>query len=125
MLLWGVWGVLAKVASAKMGAYEEQILFTLGSLPVAVAALWRLQGRLELNRAGAACGVLNGVFSGLGLLAYYAAVARGPASIVASVTALFPLLTVGLAALVLHERMNRLQAAGVAAALVAILLLAS
>jgi transporter family protein len=50
---------------------------------------------------------------------------QGPASIVATVTALFPLLTVLLAAIVLRERVNRFQLAGIATALASILLLAS
>lgn len=125
LLLWGVWGVLAKVAAGRMTPNDEQILFTIGSLPVAAAALLRLRGRLELDRAGAACGVLNGVFAGLGLVSYYAAMERGPASIVATVTALFPLLTVLLAAVVLRERVNRFQLVGIATALCSILLLAS
>ncbi|MCW5982224.1 MAG: DMT family transporter [Bryobacteraceae bacterium] len=125
LFLWGVWGVLAKVASGRMSPKDEQILFTAGSLPVAAAALWRLKGALETHRIGALCGVLNGVFAGLGLIAYYVAMERGPASVVAPVTALFPLLTVLLAATFLRERVNRFQAAGIAAALVSIFLLAS
>lgn len=125
LFLWGVWGVLAKVAAGRMSPHDEQILFTAGSLPIAAAALWRLKGRLEMDRAGAVCGILNGVFAGLGLVAYYAAMERGPASIVATVTALFPLLTVVLAAMVLHERVNRFQLLGIATALGSILLLAS
>jgi transporter family protein len=125
LLLWGVWGVLAKVAAGRMSPYDEQILFTFGSLPVAAAALWRLKGRLEMNRSGAVCGILNGIFAGLGLVAYYAAMEQGPASIVATVTALFPLLTVMLATIVLRERVNRFQLVGIATALGSILLLAS
>jgi transporter family protein len=120
-----VWGVLAKVAAAGMTPGDEQILFTAGMVPVAVAALWRLRGRLETDRAGASYGVLNGVCAGLGLLAYYAAMGRGKASLVSAVTALFPLVTVVLAVLVLRERINVVQAAGVATALLAIVLLTS
>jgi uncharacterized membrane protein len=66
---------------------------------------------------------LNGVFTGLGMLAYYAALARGQASIVGPFTALFPLLTVALAFAFLRERINRVQAAGMILALAAIVLL--
>jgi uncharacterized membrane protein len=125
ILLWGVWGVLAKLAADKTSPEQQQVLFTIGGLPVAALALWRLRGRLETDRRGAACGVLNGVFSGLGLLAYYAAMSRGQASLVSTLTGLFPLLTVMLAVLILKERMNRVQMAGVALALVAVVLLST
>lgn len=125
MVLWGLWGILAKAAAGRMPAGDEQVLFTLGSVPVALAAWWRLGGKLELDRVGAGLGVLNGVCSAVGLVAYYGAMARGPASIVGSVTALFPLLTVLLAAAFLRERINRIQAAGVVLALAAIVLLSS
>jgi transporter family protein len=107
-----------------MAPNDEQILFTIGSLPVAAAALWRLKGALEKERTGALCGILNGICAGLGLLAYYAAMDRGPASVVATFTALFPLLTVVLAATVLRERVNRWQAVGIGVALASIVLLA-
>jgi transporter family protein len=76
--------------------------------------------RLEKDARGITYGILNGVLSGIGLLAYYAAVSRGKVSVVGPVTSLFPLLTVGLAFIFLRERLNRVQAAGVALSLVAI-----
>jgi len=59
----------------------------------------------------------------LGLLAYYAAMQRGHASLVGPVTALFPLVTVVLAFVLLHERINRVQMAGVILALLSIFIL--
>jgi uncharacterized membrane protein len=122
---WGIWGVLAKLASARLSVKQMQVLFTLGMLPLAAAALISMRGKLERDLRGAAYGVLNGVFTGLGLLAYDAAMSKGKASIVGPLTAMFPLVTVALAAVVLRERVNRIQAAGVVLALAAIFLLAS
>ena len=124
ILSWGVWGVLAKVAAATMSPDQMQALFTAGMLPLAAAALVQLGGRLETDRRGAAYGILNGVFTGLGLLAYNAAMARGKASVVGPVTALFPLLTVVLAMTLLRDRMNRVQAAGLVLALASVFILA-
>ncbi|HVX67581.1 MAG TPA: DMT family transporter [Bryobacteraceae bacterium] len=121
---WGVWGALAKVASATMTPGQMQALFAIGMLPLAALALWQMRGRLDTDVRGAGYGILNGVFSGLGLLAYNAAIARGQASIVGPVTALFPLVTVVLAVAVLRERINRIQGAGIVLALGAIYLLA-
>jgi transporter family protein len=48
---------------------------------------------------------------------------HGKASIIAPVTALYPLVSVALAALVLKERVNRFQFAGILMAVLAIFLL--
>lgn len=125
ILWWGLWSVLAKVASARLSVDQMQILFTLGMVPLAGAALIGMRGKLERDARGAGYGILNGVFTGLGLLAYDAAMSRGKASIVGPVTALFPVVTVALAMIVLRERINRVQAAGVVLALAAIFVLAS
>lgn len=117
--------MLAKLASARLSVKQMQVLFTLGMLPLAAAALISMRGKLERDLRGAAYGVLNGVFTGLGLLAYDAAMSKGKASIVGPLTAMFPLVTVALAAVVLREKVNRIQAAGVVLALAAIFLLAS
>jgi len=120
ILSWGVWGGLTKVGADKMTPAQMQVLFTLGMVPVVLAALIQLRWKVDRDRFGATYGILNGV---LGLLAFYAAMARGKASIVGPVTALFPLLTVMLALLLLKERMNRVQTAGVFVALASIFIL--
>ena len=124
ILSWGVWGILTKLGSDAMTPSQMQVLFTLGMLPLVLLALKRLRFKLETDQLGAMYGILNGIFTGLGLLAFYGAMAKGKASIVGPVTALFPLLTVLLAFLVLKERMNKIQGAGVVLALAAIFILA-
>jgi len=120
---WGVWGFLSKLGSDQTSPQQLQILFTIGIIPPSALAWARLGFKVETDRRGAIYGILNGIFSGLGMLAYYAALARGQASIVGPFTALFPLLTVALAFAFLRERINRVQAAGMILALAAIVLL--
>ncbi|MCI0626186.1 MAG: EamA family transporter [Acidobacteria bacterium] len=123
ILSWGVWGGLSKLGADKMTPMQLQVLFTIGMIPVVLAALIQLRWKVDRDLWGVTYGILNGVFTGLGLLAYYAAMARGKASIVGPVTALFPLLTVMLALFLLKERMNKVQKAGAFVALVSIFIL--
>lgn len=123
IVCWGLWGLLVKVGSAAATPEQLQVLFTLGMLPLALFMLFRIRFRLDSDRAGVIYGVLNGVLTGLGLLAYYAAMQRGKASVVGPVTGLFPLLTVVLAFVVLRERLNRVQVGGMILALAAIAIL--
>jgi transporter family protein len=120
---WGVWGFLSKLGSDRISSEQLQILFTIGIIPSSLFAWAQLGFKVETDRRGMIYGILNGVFTGLGMLAYYAAMARERASIVAPFTALFPLLTVALAFAFLRERINRIQAAGMILALAAIILL--
>ena len=123
MFWWGLWGFLSKIGSEAATPLQLQILFTLGMLPVALAMLWRMRWRLEGNVRGATYGVLSGVTTGLGVLAYYAALRQQDASVVTPVTGLFPLLTVLLAFIVLRERLNKVQMTGMILALAAIAIL--
>ncbi|MCI0659596.1 MAG: EamA family transporter [Acidobacteria bacterium] len=124
ILWWGVWGFLSKLGSDRVSPEQLQILFTLGIIPPSILAWAQLGFKVETDRRGMIYGISNGVLSGLGMLAFYAALARGKASIIGPFTALFPLLTVALAFAFLRERINRIQAAGMVLALAAILILA-
>jgi transporter family protein len=120
ILAWGTWGFVAKLGADRIAPGPLQILATVGTLPLALIAFLQLRMRLEKDARGITYGVANGVLSGIGLLAYYAAVSRGKVSVVGPVTSLFPLLTVALAFLFLRERLNRVQVAGVVLSLIAI-----
>lgn len=104
---------------------EMQVFFTVGMLPLAVMALVSAGGRIEADRRGITCGIANGVFAGLGGLAYFAAMRSGQASVVGPVTSLFPLVTVILGLVVLKERLNRVQVAGVVLGAVAVAVLSA
>ena len=120
---WGVFGFLAKLGADRISARHMQILFTVGMIPLVILAFLRSKMKVDTDKLGATYGVLNGVFAGLGGLAYFAAMESGKASIVGPVTSLFPLLTVVLAVTLLKERMNRLQVTGVALAIISIWIL--
>lgn len=120
---WGIWGFLSKLGSDRISPQQLQILFTIGIIPPSLLAWAQLGFRVETDRRGAIYGILNGVFTGLGMLAYYAALSGSKASIVGPFTALFPLLTIALAFAILGERINRVQAAGMVMALAAIIIL--
>jgi drug/metabolite transporter (DMT)-like permease len=65
-------------------------------------------------------GIVAGALSGIANLLYLAATGAGQLAIVAVMTALYPAVTVLLARVILHERWNRLQIIGLAAAAAAV-----
>lgn len=127
--LWGVWGLVSKLASEGVDAYTNQLLYTVGLLPL-VLIVWR-SSRLAADARGTAkfrWGVfwafLTGLLGGAGNIAFFKAfIAGGKVSIVTPVTALFPVVTVLLAVTFLRERLGKAQMMGLVLAFVAIYLL--
>ncbi len=80
----------------------------------------------EHRRIGIFWAFLTGILGGVGNLAFFQALVKGGnASVVAPVTALFPMVTVLLAIIFLKERLGRIQWIGLALAFVAIYLLSA
>jgi transporter family protein len=121
---WGLWAFLVKLGTDRLDPFQMQALFVAGMMPLMVLVLARRDPAMKADRLGIVYGVLNGVLATLGMLAFYAAMERGRASIVGPVTALFPIVTVAGSMLMLHERLNAVQCVGVCLALAAILLFA-
>lgn len=121
VLAWGVWAVLSKVASSEIPAQSLQFLFTVGTVPVALALLMAQRFRLEPSAKGIVYSVANGVVSAIGMLALFAAYrSGGNTGVITVTTSLYPVITVLLAVLILRERVTKRQAIGLALAATAI-----
>jgi drug/metabolite transporter (DMT)-like permease len=120
---WGIWAFVSKLLGEALTAAQSQALSTLGLLPI--FALLAFSGKLAgaANRRGAAWALAAGILGCLGNLAYYHALNLGGKAVtVAPLTALYPLVTVALAVLLLKEKLNRIQLVGISLSLVAIYL---
>ncbi len=124
-LLWGIWAFLPKLTTRYVDPASAIVYHALGGLVVAFAALAVLGFRPAADPRGVGLAVLTGVLGVGGALAYLYAVVRGPVAVIATVTALYPVLTVGLASVFLHEPLTLRQALGIALGLVAIVLVSS
>jgi drug/metabolite transporter (DMT)-like permease len=122
LVSWGVWAILAKVLGDALSAAQSQALSTLGILPVILALALRKGSTTPGNRVrGVLCAFAGGALGCVGNMAYYDALSRGArAATVAPLTALYPLVTIVLAVLLLRERLNAVQRGGVLLSLVAI-----
>jgi len=122
LLSWGIWAILAKLLGNALTGEQSQALSTLGILPILLALL--LSKRTRLRGApgkGVMLALAGGVVTCLGNVAYYAALGRGEkVATVVSLTALYPLTTILLAVIILRERLNGVQLAGIALSFVAI-----
>jgi drug/metabolite transporter (DMT)-like permease len=124
LLSWGVWAILSKLIGDALSAAHSQALSTVGLVPVMIAL--GFSGRLSAtgNRLrGTLCAIAAGVLGCAGNIAYYHALNRGgKAATVVPLTALYPLVTIALAVVLLKEKLNRIQIIGALLSLTAIYL---
>lgn len=124
MLAYGVWGLVSSLASQNVSPLTLQIVSTIGLFPVALVLVFSKNIHHSVNRSrGILLAMVTGVLGGTGNLTLYQALRMGgEASVVFPLTGMYPLITIVLARLLLKERLNRMQALGIALALVAIYL---
>lgn len=120
---WGAWVLFSKLGSNEISASAMQFIFAFGFIPVALLVLVLKPIKFERSVKGISYGLGNGVLSGIGGLALFAAYrSGGNTSVITAATALYPLITVVLAILVLRERLSWLQVVGLGFAVAAIII---
>lgn len=119
VVLWGLWGFTGKIATKyNIALVVSGIAFTIQ--PLGAALLFALRARmadappLDLSWP-ALLAILATTLCGMaGSVCYYLALSKGSASLVVSLTAVYPAITVLLAVLFLKEKFTLAQAAGLA-----------
>ena len=123
VLCWGAWVLCSKLGTNEIPATTMQFIFAFGFIPVAILVLLLKRVKFEKSAKGIAYSLGNGVLAGIGGLTLFAAYqSGGNTSVITAATALYPLITVVLAVLVLRERLNWLQIIGLGFAVVAIVI---
>jgi drug/metabolite transporter (DMT)-like permease len=130
VFLWGLWGVVSRAAEKELSPATIQVISVVGVLPaglVLLAAPGLLRRPPTARRrsllVGCAFAFGVGLCGSTGNLAMLLAFQRGgEASTVMPLTGMFPLVTILLAMLLLGERINVFQCAGVVLALAALFL---
>ena len=124
MITFGAWGFFPKLAVSYISPQSALIYQVIGGMLVGVLALAMLNFKPETHPTGILYALLTGITGVLGTLFYYVAASRGQISIVVSLTALYPLITILLAVVFLHETLVLKQVLGLCFAVAAIVLLA-
>lgn len=124
IFFWGIWAALGKVIGDALTGPESQALSTLGMIPVMMALFfWKRPALGPANRRGLVTGFVAGVLGCAGNIVFYEILKTGDkVATVAPLTALYPLVTVLLAAIFLKEKLNRIQLAGIFLSFVAMYL---
>ncbi len=123
LFCWGLWAFLPKLAVRHISPLSSLFYESVGVALIGLVALLLAGNGLQSDPRGAGPAVLTGIFGGIGLYFYFAAARQGPIAVVSALTALYPVVTVVLAALFLGERLCWTQILGIILAVVAACLL--
>jgi len=125
LLAWGVVGLLQKLSTNYISAESSLIWLGAGFL-LLEPFVYPGKVLFSYSRWNIIYALLSGVLNALGAWALFAALKNGgKASIVAPLTALYPLVVIVMVPIVLHESITRLQVGGVVCALIAVVFLSA
>jgi bacterial/archaeal transporter family protein len=124
LLCWGLWGVFSKLASNYSRPRQTLIFQAVGVVVFALVVLSMEQFQIQRTAAGFWWAVAGGFINFVGFLTFFAAVEKGKVSTVISLSSLYPVVTIALSVLLLHEKITRREGLGIAFAITACWLLA-
>ncbi len=124
VVVWGIWGVFSKLASAHARPRQMLLFQSVGVIAFALVVLVIEKFKIEPTAAGFSWSFAAGFFTFIGFLTFFAALEQGKASTVVTMSALYPVVTILLSIVFLHEKLTLRQSAGIVLALVASVLLA-
>jgi len=119
VIAFGITGLLQKLSTNHLSA-DSALIVLIAGLVLLEPLIYPGSAVLHYSRSNLAWGLLSGFLNALGSWALLAAMkAGGTASVVAPLTALYPLVVVLCAPFILHESITMLQAAGIVCSLLA------
>lgn len=119
LVAYGFWGFFPKLGVGYLNAKEFIIYEVIGMAFIALILLL-LVGKPTFNTRGVTFAMLTGITGIIGTLFFVAALARGKASVVVTMTALYPMIVIILASLILKEPITLKQGIGMVFALTAL-----
>lgn len=125
LLSFGFWGLFTKLAVLHIDSKSAMIYQALGVAIVGILLLSFINFKPATDSKGLIYGLLTGAAYGIGCLFYLIAASKGKIITVVTLTALYPIITILLAYLLLNETVNLKQGIGILLAFVAIILMSS
>ena len=125
LIAWGVVGIFQKLATNYISA-ESTLFWMIVGFLVYLPFIYPGSSLWHYSARGIWYGLLSGFLSNLGAWGLYAAMSKGgKASVVAPLVSLYPVIVVIVAPFLLHETLTVPQTAGVACALISVMLLSN
>lgn len=124
VLLYGLWSFFPKLTVRDLSPSSAVLYEVLGSIIFGAIALVIMGFQVQFHPRGALFGILTGFCLVLAGFTYLVAASRGPVALVATVSSLYPVITLVLASLVLGETITIRQGCGIVLAVISVVLMA-
>lgn len=121
--LWGVWSFIPKITTRYMSPRSAILFEVLGGAIVALGVLLSLHGKPDIHPKGVLLAITTGILGFGGALCFLYAASKGPISLVAILSALYPVIALVLAMMFLHESITIKQGLGIILGLGAMVLI--
>lgn len=121
----GLWGLFTKLSVLRIDSKSALIYQTIGVVIVGVLTLSMLNFKPATDTKGLIYAILTGIAYAVGCWFYFIAASKGKIITVVTLTALYPLVTILLAYVLLKETVSLKQGIGISLAFVAILLMST
>ena len=122
MICWGIWGFIPKITTRYINPLSASVFEGLGSAVFAIIILFSLSFKPEIHPKGISLAFITGLLGMLGALFYLFAMPKGKVSVIATMTALNPIITIALAYFILKEPITLKEGIGMVFAFIAIVL---
>ena len=122
LICWGIWGFIPKITTRYINPLSASVFEGLGSAVFALIVLFSLSFKPEIHPKGVSLAFITGLLGMLGALFYLFAMPRGKVSVIATIVALNPAITIALAYFLLKEPITLKEGLGMVFACVAIVL---
>lgn len=123
IILWGLWGVVFKIAYKSLSWIQIYFLSSIASFSVTIATYILYRENISFTNKASYIALSAGLLGGLGYLFFIKALENGKSSIVLPLTAMYPAITVILAIVFLGEKISIYQLIGIILALIAVIFL--
>ncbi len=124
-ICWGLWSFIPKITTKYIDPKSAVVYEVIGGIVLSLFVLGFMNFRLETHPKGIALAGLAGLVGFVGALCFLFAVSRGPVSIIAPLSALYPILSVSLAIIFLNETVTIKHGFGIIFAVLAVVLVST
>ena len=121
-LVWGLWGLFPKLAVRYISPAHAMAYQLLGSIIFGIFLYASIGFRPQIEPRGIAFAVAAGICGMGGAFLYLLAVSKGKVSIIVCISAMYPIVTIALSYIFLHETITLKEGLGMVFALTAIIL---
>lgn len=124
-VLWGLWSFIPKITTKYISPKSAVLFEVLGGIILAIIVLISLNLKPDIHPKGILLAITTGILGFAGALCFLCAASKGPISLVAVLSALYPIIAIVLAMFFLNESITVKQGLGIVLGLGAMILVAT